>query len=54
MTFMTRPSRNKRRVPKKAVNNLPEGIEVYTTSKEFRKEEKESKQREQEAARESD
>jgi hypothetical protein len=54
MMFMARSSRSKRRVPKKAVGNLPEGIEVYTTSEEFKKEETESKQREQEAARESD
>jgi len=52
--IMAKPPKNKRRIPEKRSNPLPEGIEVYTTSTKFKKAEKERKQREQEAARESD
>jgi hypothetical protein len=52
--LMARLSRYKRRVGEKRFDPPPEAIVVYTTPKEFRKEQSESKQREQEAARESD
>jgi hypothetical protein len=51
---MAKPPKNKRRIPEKRFSTPPEGIEVYTTSNKFKKEEKERKQREQEATRESD
>jgi len=44
----------KRRLREKRVITPPEGIAVYTTSAKFRREERERKQREQEATRESD
>jgi len=51
---MPKPSKNKRRVREKRLLALPKGIEIYTTSTKFKREERERKQREQEAARESD
>jgi len=54
MMLMAKSSKNKRRVREKRVIAPPESIAVYTTSAKFRKEERESKEREQEAARESD
>jgi len=54
MIFMPGSPRKKRRLREKRVIIPPEGIAVYTTSAKFRKEERESKEREQEAARESD
>jgi hypothetical protein len=54
MGFMPNPLQNKRRIRKKRFIAPPEGIEVYTTSAKFKKEEEERKQREQEATRESD
>jgi hypothetical protein len=52
--LMARLSRNKRRVGERRFDTPSEGIVVYNTPKEFKKEQSESKQREQEAARESD
>ena len=54
MMLMAKSTKNKRRAREKRVLTPPEGIAVYTTSAKFRKEERESKEREQEAARESD
>ncbi len=54
MMLMARPSRVRRRLGERRFDPPAEAIVVYTTSKEFRKEQSESKQREQDAARESD
>ncbi len=51
---MPKASRNKRRLNEKRFAAPPKGIEVYITSAEHKKEDKERKQREQEATRESD
>ena len=51
---MSRSPENKRRVREKRFVASPEGIVVYTASAKAMKEERERKQREQEATRESD
>ena len=54
MMSMSQSPKNKRRLHEKRFNSPPEGIEVDTTSAEFKKEAREREQREQEATRESD
>jgi len=49
---MPRPPKNKRIKPPAMLDT--DGIEIDTTPKKFKKEDRERKQREQEAARESD
>jgi len=51
---MSKPATNKRRVREKRLNPPIEGIELDVLSTKFKKEEKEQKQRAQEATRESD
>jgi hypothetical protein len=54
MIFMAKSPKKKRRLHEKRFSAQPERIQVDTTSAKFKKEERESEQREQEAARDSD